>query len=237
MALFQTTRWSLVLRTRDGGGEARQALEQLCRAYRPPVLAMVRRHAPTREQAEDLTQAFFAKFLELGSYAVADPGRGRFRTFLMTAVSRFLSNSSAHAHAAKRDVRTAMSLDDAGPGFEPSAPDDESPEREFERAWALTVLSRALQRLELEAANAGKRALFEALREFLVESPTTTDYAAAGAALGMRANTVAVAVHRLRSRLRELLRDELADTVAAEDEVDDEVRLLRSFLARPRPGH
>lgn len=211
-------------------GDARTALEHLCRAYRPPVLALVRRHAHSREQAEDLTQSFFAKFLELGSYSAADPARGRFRTFLMTAIQRFLSNANAYAHAAKRDGGAMLSFDPSISSFELKAPDEESPERVFERAWAMTVLARSMQRLREEAAGAGKQALFESLEEFLIESPATAEYASAAATLGMRPNTVAVAVHRLRNRLRELLRAEVADTVATDADVDEEMRVLREVL-------
>lgn len=210
--------------------DARVALEHLCRAYRPPVLALVRRHAQSREHAEDLTQSFFAKFLELGSYAVADPARGRFRTFLMTAIQRFLSNANAYAHAAKRDGGAMLSFDPSISSLGLKAPDEESPERVFERAWAMTVLARSMERLREEAASAGKQALFESLEEFLIEAPATAEYAAAAAALGMRPNTVAVAVHRLRNRLRELLRAEVADTVAGDADVDEEMRVLRSVL-------
>lgn len=230
MALFPTTRWSLVLQARSDTGDARDALEQLCRAYRPPVLAMVRRHSRSREQAEDLTQSFFAKLLEHGSHAAADPERGRFRTFLMTAIQRFLSNASAHAHAAKRDGGSTFSFDPTISNVELKMPDAESPERVFERAWARTVLDRAMQRLQAEAAGAGKESLFAGLKEFLTDVPAPADYAATAANLGMRPNTVAVAVHRLRSRLREFVRVELAETVASEADVDEELRVLRAVL-------
>ena len=230
MTLFPTTRWSLVTQARGENVDAREALEHLCRAYRQPVLAMVRRYNHSREEAEDLTQSFFTKFLEHGYHAVADPERGRFRTFLMTAIQRFLSNASAYAHAAKRDGGNAVSLDPTISGLNLATPEHESPERVFERAWARTVLDRAMERLRAEAAGAGKGELFAGLKEFLTEAPAADNYAVVAANLGMRPNTVAVAVHRLRTRLRELVRVELAETVASEEDADEEFRALRSVL-------
>jgi RNA polymerase sigma-70 factor (ECF subfamily) len=228
---FDTTQWSQVLRARDGSGGAREALESLCRTYRPPVLAYVRSRGYSRETAEDLTQAFFTRFLEHASHASADPERGRFRAFLLTAVKRFLINADEEAHANKRGGRIrfesfdAASECDADPGI-----DQDTPERAFDRAWAQVVLDAALQRLHEEAARADKEALFGQLRDFLIESPDDSDYARVSETLKVRRNTLAVAVHRLRRRLRELVRDELEKTAADRAAVEGELRQLRGAL-------
>jgi RNA polymerase sigma-70 factor (ECF subfamily) len=225
MSGFDTTRWSLVVRARGEGEEARSALEALCRAYRPPVLAYIRRHGYAGDAAEDLTQAFFARFLERASYGSAEPERGRFRTFLLTAVQRFLINEADAVRTEKRGGRIHLQpLDDAG------VPDDETPERAFERTWAFVVLENALRRLRAEADEAGKRDQFDRLRGFLVEPPDKTEYGQIAAELGMRGNTLAVIVHRLRRRLQTLVRETLAETTADGNAFDTELRELRVAL-------
>ncbi len=228
MSRFDTTRWSLVLDARADVPQAHAALEALCRSYRPPVLAYVRSRGYPTDVAEDLVQAFFLRFVEQDWHARADPERGRFRAYLLTLLKRHIGACASEAHASKRG---------GGIRFEPlddeRAADsaDETPERSFERVWAITVLGRALNRLRSEADAAGKRPLFDALREFLVESPDEADYARTAAALGLRRNTLAVAVHRLRHRLRELVEEELADTTSAQTDFDAELRDLRQALA------
>jgi RNA polymerase sigma factor (sigma-70 family) len=232
MSRFDSTQWSLVLRARGGAEEARGALDALCRTYRPPVLAYVRSRGYHGDVAEDLTQSFFARFLEHGCYATADPMRGRFRAFLLTAVKRFLIDADAEAHAVKRGGRFHFeSLDSSVDNVDASCTNEIPPERAFERAWALVVLDAAMRRLRTEAEQAGKRKLFEQLREFLIERPDEADYARAAATLGLRRNTLAVAVHRLRHRLRELVRDELAQTTAGRGDLDAELGELRAALA------
>src|SRR5688572_505299 len=229
MARFQTTRWSLVLDARGEASGAHAALSDLCTVYRPPVLAFIRQHGFAGAEADDLAQSFFLKFVEHRYHAVADPARGRFRTFLLTAVQRFLSHAREHAVAAKRGGGIVPVPLDAIDAFEPESGGN-TPEQAFERAWAMAILDAALARLAAEARVAGKERMFERLKEFLVEAPDDADYAAAAADLGLRTNTVAVTVHRMRRRLRELARDEVAHTVAAEEEVDAEMRLLRGAL-------
>lgn len=229
MSRFDTTRWSVVLRARGGAGSAREALELLCRTYRPPVLAYIRRRGHAGDAAEDLTQAFFARFLEQDCHATADPARGRFRTFLLTAVKRFLINAHAEAQALKRGGGMHFeSIDDDAARIPPSG--TETPEQAFERSWAAVVLDAALRRLRVEAEQAGKRTLFEHLREFLTEAPDEADYARVAQALNLRRNTLAVAVHRLRHRLRELVRAELAETTARHSDLECELRELRAAL-------
>jgi RNA polymerase sigma-70 factor (ECF subfamily) len=231
MSRFDTTRWSIVARARGDSRDARAALEALCRAYRPPVLAYIRGRGYTSETAEDLAQTFFARFIEDAYHTVANPERGRFRAFLLTALKRFLINSDAEANALKRGGVARVEV----PAHEqPSAAewlaDSDSPEREFERGWAFAVLEAAMRKLRAEAEHAGKQQMFDVLSEFLTERPDEQDYARAAAALNLRRNTLAVAVHRLRHRLRELIRDEVAETTMANADLEAELRDLRATL-------
>ncbi len=230
MGRFETTRWSLVLRARGESTDARAALEILCRTYRPPVLAFVRSRGYAVDAAEDLTQAFFARFLEREWHSGADPQRGRFRSFLLTALKRFLIDADSEAGALKR-----------GGAFRFEALDEEdiegldardTPERAFERAWAQAVLDAAFARLRAEAQAAGKLELFERLSEFLIEPTDENDYARAAGDLNLRRNTLAVAVHRLRHRLREMVREELAETTTGREEMEQELRTLRGSMER-----
>ena len=233
---FRTTRWTLV---RAAGGapekEKRAALESLCSAYWPPVYAFVRRQGASPVLAEDLTQGFFARLLEKDDLRLADPERGRFRSFLLGALRHFLANEHDRQRAAKRGGgRALLSLDSSalqevedGLRLEPAA--EATPEREFERAWACAVLARARARLGEEQSQAGKHAQWQALEPFL----STTDERGHGADLAQRLaiseNAVRVALHRLRRRFGELVRDEVRETVAP-GEVEDEVDVLRRAL-------
>lgn len=230
MTRFDSTQWSMVLRARGSNGEARAALDTLCRVYRPPVLAYIRGRGYSSDAADDLAQTFFARLLEEQYHAAADPARGRFRAFLLTALKRFLINSETHARTLKRGGGTRTETFDEDDGEHLSSTDD-GPERAFERSWAVTLLDAALRRLRVEAAEAGKAEMFEQLQEFLTEAPDEPDYARAATALNLRRNTLAVAVHRLRHRLRELVREELLQTTAGREDLESELRVLRSTLA------
>ena len=227
MTAFATTRWSLILESRSDSSSARDALEELCTAYRGPVLAYVRHRGYGREEAEDLTQEFFAHFLAERIHHAADPARGRFRAYLLGALRYFLADQVVAKSAQKRGGRAPH--EPLGE-LELGAAASDQPERVFERHWALTVLQRALTRMRAEAEASGKEVLFDELRDFLVEQPGTDDYERVCARLGMRRNTLAVAVHRMRHRLRELIRAELSDTVLAPEDVDDELGALREVL-------
>lgn len=228
MGAFPTTRWSLILAGRDDPAASRSALEHLCKAYRAPVLACIRRRMGGHAEAEDLTQAFFTALIERRIEEVADPARGRFRSLLLTALLRWLANAEEHRRALRRGGGVPPStLADAAVLADPSTVD---PELAFQRDWAITVLTRALAALRRETAAAGRTALFDALREHLIEAPDAADYARIGERFGMRRNTVAVAVHRLRQRLRACVRAELAETVANEDQIDAEMESLRLAL-------
>lgn len=228
MGAFETTRWSLVMRARGADADARAALEALCRTYRPPVLAYVRSHVRVPDGAEDLTQAFFARFLEQAWHANADPERGRFRSFLLIALKRFLIDAGAEASARKRGGGFRFeSLDEVN---EVAGDPAETAERAFEREWARAVLAAAFRRLRDEAVRTDRLALFERLSEFLLEAPDEADYSRVADELGLRRNTVAVAVHRLRRRLRGLVHEELADTTADADGMQAELHALRQAL-------
>ena len=232
MGVFQTTRWSLIVAARDDTPDARRALDSLCRTYRPAVFAYVRGHGYARGDAEDLTQGFFTRFLEKGLHETADPARGRFRVYLRTALHNFLVN--AHERDAAQRRRPAQRNQDMDPDELPAEAGDDLPERAFERAWALTVVSRAMQKLRREAKAAGKAELFGKLHGFLLESPAPDDYPRIAAEMGTRTNTIAVATHRLRQRLRELVCAELAETVMQPEDVESEyTALLDSMRLRP----
>ena len=232
MIRFQTTRWSIVQGARGDTAQSHSALDALCRTYRPPVLAYVRSRGYPPETAEDLTQSFFVDFIERASHAGADPERGRFRAFLLVAIKRFLINADEKARTQKRGGTAQVDSlkDNSQPGMD-AIIDTETPERAFERSWALAVLDSAMRRLRAEADAAGKGALFMQLREFLAEAPVEAEYERAARALNLRRNTLAVAVHRLRHRLRELVRAELAQTTTSRVELEAELRELRATLA------
>jgi RNA polymerase sigma-70 factor (ECF subfamily) len=229
---FVTTRWSLVQRASDAPLEGRAALEQLCRTYRPPVLAYVRANGYAGDVAEDLVQSFFLRFVERAFYADADARRGRFRTFLLTAVKRFLIDAAKESSRLKRGgAHKIQSLDDARDAVEaPSA--DGDPESAFEREWAFAVLQTALERLREEAERAGKGAWFAQVSDYVLDASGRVDYARAAEALGVRANTLAVAVHRLRQRLRELVAQEIEDTTSDRAQADEELEVLRAAFTR-----
>jgi RNA polymerase sigma factor (sigma-70 family) len=224
---FDTTRWSVVVSAGGEGDEARDALAALCRTYRPPVLAYIRARVGGREDAEDLTQAFFAHLLERRLASRADRGRGRFRSFLLTSLKHFLASEYERSVALRRGGGT---LQLSGSMLESIAADGIGPEEAFEQEWARTVLREALRRLEGEAAAAGRAELFVQLRPYLVEVPEEGDYDAVAEAFGLRRNTVAVAVHRLRERMREVVREVVVDAAEGSEEIESELRRMRSVL-------
>lgn len=239
MTRFDTTRWSIVLRARGEATDARAALDALCRRYRPPVLAYIRRRGHTTEDAEDLAQSFFVQFVGNATHTRADSERGSFRAFLLTTLKRFLRDADEAAHALKRGgAMQFKSLTDETihPEDVESLADPLTPEGAFEHDWAATVLEAAMQRLRAEARQAGKLHLFDQLSEFLLDRAEEGDYARAADALQMRRNALGVAVHRLRGRLREFVRDELAQTTASRAELESELRHLRKALNSVMPA-
>jgi RNA polymerase sigma-70 factor (ECF subfamily) len=227
---FAETHWTVVLSAARGDATPRAvaAMAELCRAYWYPLYAFIRRRGYDSHAAEDLTQEFFARLLEKHFLESVDRRKGKFRAFLLAALKHFLANEQDRARAQKRGGGQAVirldALDaEARYGLEPV--DYLTPDKLFERRWALAVLERVLARLEAEFAAAGKADFFAALKGFLAGGPART-YGAAGEHLGMSEGAVKVAVHRLRRRYRALLRDEIAQTVVDPAEIDDEIRYL-----------
>jgi RNA polymerase sigma factor (sigma-70 family) len=234
-AAFVTTRWTVVLAAgRKSSPQSDQALEELCRAYWYPLYAYVRRHGHSREEAEDLTQAFFARFLEKNYLEGLSRERGRFRAFLLASLKHFLANEWDRANRQKRGGQaTLLSLDweSAETHYHLEPADMLSPDRLYDRAWAVALLEKVINRLRQECEAAGQGALFEQARTFLTLDKGAIPYSEAAAALGMEAGAVRVAVHRLRRRYRELLREEIAQTLSEPGQVEEEMRALFSAFA------
>lgn len=225
-----TTRWTVVLSACDPQSpHADTALETLCRAYWYPLYAYVRRLGHPPPDAEDLTQEFFRRLLEKDWLASADPAKGRFRTFLLVALKRFLANEWKRSSRQKRggavphlplDTEVAESRYLAEPTA--ALPAD----RLYERRWALTLLERTMDRLREEYGRAGKAAEFQGLKRFLTADKAAIAYAQIASELGLTEGAARVAVHRLRRRFREIFREETAHTVATAEDVDEELRHL-----------
>ena len=233
--MFATTRWSVVLAAgRKDTTLARAALEKLCQTYWYPLYAYVRRRGHSPEDAQDLTQEFFARLLERQTLAHADPNRGRFRSFILTAMNHFLVSEWKKARAKKRGGGcSVLSLDWAAAEerFDLEPADHSAPDKIFERQWAMTLLSEVLNRLEREFHAEGKTELFAALKQTLTGTRESQPYAELAARLDMNESAVKVAVHRLRKRYRELIRDEIAGTLDQSQDVEEEMRHLFSALA------
>jgi RNA polymerase sigma-70 factor (ECF subfamily) len=233
--MFATTRWSLVAAARDRAAPpAREALAELCRAYWYPVYAFVRRCGHGHAEAEDLTQEFFARLLGKDALAAVDPARGRFRSFLLASCRHFLANQHDRERARKRGGgRPTLPLDFGGADdrYRREPAHDDTPEKLFERRWALALLDEVLARLRAEYEATGKGQLFALLKGHLTGDDPGLPHAAAAEQLGMTEGAVKVAVHRLRKSYRELLRQEIAQTLADPAEVDDEIRSLFAALA------
>jgi RNA polymerase sigma-70 factor (ECF subfamily) len=233
---FVTTQWELVLSAgRTTTTESRDALEELCKTYWYPLYAFVRRRGYPPEEAQDLTQQFFERLLETNFLQNADPGKGRFRTFLLTVLERFLVNEWTKAHRQKRGGNSRVfSLDDASAEarYQLEPHDDATPEVLFERKWALALLRQALEGLQAECSAAGRGALFEEVKSVLAGDSETVAYSEIAQRLGMTEGAVKAAVYRWRRRYSELVRSEVARTVAAPEDVQDEIRHLSQAFVR-----
>lgn len=226
---FATTRWTLVMAAGHPGGDAEKALGELCQAYWFPLYAYVRRRGYAKEDAEDLTQSFFADLLGRKSFTGLSDGQGRFRAFLLAALKHFLANEWDKATARKRGGSiTHLSLDwqSADMRFEIADHEGMTPDREFDREWALTLLARVLATLGNEFSRLGKAGEFGVLKPYLTAGKGEIAYDEAAARLGMDAGALRVRVHRLRKRYRELLKQEIAGTLDNPAIVDEELRAL-----------
>jgi len=228
--IFATTRWTVVLAAGRGRTpQADLALEELCRTYWYPLYAYVRRHGHTRADAEDLTQSFFARFLARNYLEGLRSERGKFRAFLLAALKHFLANEWDRANRQKRSGGvTPLSLDwqSGDTRYQIDPADNLSPDKLYDRAWAVTLLERVITRLRDENAAAGKSRLFERLKPFLMVGKSAIPYAQAADALELTEGAVRVAVHRLRRRYRELLREEIGQTLSDPAQVEEEIRAL-----------
>lgn len=230
---FATTHWSLVLRAgqRDAEGSG-EALEKLCRAYWFPLYAFARREGCGPEEAQDLTQEFFTRLLEKNYLQTADPGRGRFRSFLLGSFKHMMANVRRDAARLKRGGGTRVfSLDelDAEGRYRLEPADSTTPERIFERRWAETLLARVLDRLEEEYT--GHTLHFADLKMFLIEARATIAFADMASRLAVTESALKSVVHRMRRRYAELFREEVANTVAGPEEIEDEIRHMLGVLS------
>lgn len=227
---FATTHWSVVLAAgQQGAPHAAVALEKLCRAYWYPLYVFVRRQGNSPEEAQDLTQDFFSRLLEKNYLAKADPGRGKFRTFLLRSLKNFLVNEWKRAGRLKRGGGLALlSIDEnaAEDRYATEATDEPNPDAEYEMRWAVTLIEQVLTALREEFKAADKAELFDNLKGFIWGDKSTAAYSEIAGHLELTEGTVKVAVHRLRQRFRELLRAEVANTVARPEDIDGELRHL-----------
>ena len=228
---FTTTHWSVVLSAgRDTSTQASDALAKLCRTYWWPLYVFVRRQGYSSHDAQDLTQAFFARLLEKNYLSAVDPRKGRFRSFLLAALGHFLAKEWRRARAQKRGGEFTFVSTDAEQQYLQVPASNLSPEQLFEQQWAMTLLDQTLARLYEEFVASGKGALFGKLKIFLTGERQAASYSDLAARLGMTEAALKMAVSRMRQRYGELLRAEIANTVASPGEIDDELRALFAAL-------
>lgn len=235
---FATTHWSAVLAAGDSASpETQEALDRLCRTYWYPLYAFVRANGYRPKDAEDLTQAFFERFIEKRYVKAAIREKGRFRTFLMTLARRFLCNEFDRATAAKRGggvPHVPLDTLEAEGQLDEAVTSSQCPESTFDRAWAETVIQTGLDRLRVEYEAHGKAALFGELKGYLSRPVSQATYAEAARRLSLSSDAVVMAVLRLRRRYRAMVRAEVANTVATPAEIDEEMRYLVDVLTRDR---
>jgi RNA polymerase sigma-70 factor (ECF subfamily) len=231
---FCTTHWSVVLLAgKEGTPESASALENLCRTYWYPLYAYARRQGHSAPDGEDLTQQFFASFLEKKYFGLANPERGRFRSFLLASFKHFLANEYHRSHTVKRGGRfSIVCWDEANTEeryrHEPAS--EATPEKLFDQAWVLTLLEKVMKDLQREYVCAGKGRVFDALQVFLTGEKSEATYAEIGEGLQVGESAVKMAVSRLRQRYGEKLRSEIAHTLTEPTSVEEELRHLLSAL-------
>jgi RNA polymerase sigma factor (sigma-70 family) len=231
-AWFVTTHWSVVLSAQDPhNSRSRQALESLCRTYWYPLYSFARRAGHSPPDAEDLTQGFFARLLEKDYLKAAASDKGRFRTFLLVAIKRYMANEWDRQHAQKRGGFAAVVPIDqklAEARFASELTHHLSPDVLFERQWAMTLLDQTMTQLQEEYAASGRAELFDCLRRCLAKDESALPYTEIASRLKMTEASVKMTVHRLRSRYREILQNEIAQTVSTPGEIQEEIRHLFS---------
>jgi RNA polymerase sigma factor (sigma-70 family) len=232
---FATTHWTVVLTARGSDTtRARAALEKLCQTYWYPLYAYVRRRGHSPEDAQDLTQEFFARLLEYNWMERADPQRGRFRSFLLGVLNHFLADAWDKTRAQKRGggiKPIPLEVTNAETRYQAEPPDNLTAEKIYEKRWALTLLDNVLVMLRQEYEAHGKGTLFAKLEGCLAKARAAVPYGELAAELHLSEGALRMAVHRLRGRYRELLRSEIADTVLKEEEVEEELRYLFRVLS------
>jgi len=232
---FPSTHWSVVLSAgKVDWQDARNALNQLCQSYWYPVYAYIRRRVPNLHESQDLTQEFFTHLIEKSTISAADRHKGRFRTFLLTALKSFLANQWQKGQAQKRGGgQTVLSLDfPSGDARFLAGPTTEAtPDWLFDREWAISLLDDVVGRLHDEYARQGKQHIFDSLKGTITAQERQRPYSQVAHELGISENAAQVAAHRLRRRYRELLRQEIAKTVAEPADIDDEIRSLIATFA------
>jgi RNA polymerase sigma factor (sigma-70 family) len=232
---FNTTHWSMVLLAGETQApHADAALDKLCRTYWYPLYAYVRRRGHSQEDAQDLTQEFFARLLGKKYLKLATQERGRFRSFLLKSLQHFLVNEWVRGQAQKRGGgQKILSLDEDGAerAYQQDPAVQIAPESLYDKRWAMTLLEQAMERLGESYAATGKRELFDQLKGLLLTESSGETYRQLGGQLGLSEDAVKVAVHRLRHRFREMVRAEISQTVATPAEVDEELRCLKAALS------
>jgi len=231
--IFATTNWSVVLEAQGGSPAAHQALERLCRTYWRPIYTFIRREGTGPDQAEDLTQEFFAMLLERRNFDAVRKEKGRLRSYLLTSLKHFLVSEHRRAVTVKRGRgQQPVPLEEltAIKGAELEPADHLTADRIYERRWALTLMEQVLHRLRDEYNAAGNAALYDLLKQLLPDEPDAPSRAQIAAELGMTDNALRQAFHRFRQRYQLLLREEISHTVAVASDVEDELRHLITVL-------
>jgi len=228
--VFATTHWTVVLAAgKRHTPQSDHALEQLCRTYWFPLYAYVRRRGHNKQDAEDSVQAFFARFLAKNYLAGLNAERGRFRAFLLASLKHFLINEWKRSQRLKRgggEKNLSLDWQTADTKFQVAATNEPSPDKAFDREWALALLAKVIERLQQECAAEGKAKVFEQLKMFLTAGKGESAQSETAKALGMEEGAVRVTIHRLRKRYRQLLRDEISQTLTDPAQVDEELRAL-----------
>ena len=233
---FETTNWSVVLAAgQSSTPESRQALEQLCETYWFPLYAFARRRGKSQNDAKDSIQSFILLLLDRNDFATADPEKGKFRSYLLSALHHFLANEFDYQNAVKRGGgKTTLSIDwgDAESRYSIEPITRDPPEKVFHRQWALSVLQKVLQQLRKEYESAGKLELFATLSRYLIGDHPKMSHDTIAESLSTTSSSVKSSIHRMRKRFREVLRWQVAATVTSEEDINDEIRDLFEALGR-----